>query len=304
EDLGDIINKNGKMLRRLIRENVEIRTELLAGPLPVLADRAQIEQILMNLASNAQDAMPDGGTLTIATHRLESLPEDSPATSRPDISLPCALLTVADTGTGIAREQVERVFDPFFTTKEVGHGTGLGLAQVYGTVQQHHGVVTVASKPGEGTLFSIFLPLHSEPAVAPAQGVEKKSRSQTPRPLSILLVEDEPQVRRVLKRLLGNQGHHIREADNGREATRLFQKCHQEIDLIIMDVIMPEMNGKEAYEEMIRLKPDLKILFISGYPGDIISVQHIREKKFPLLAKPLDPTELMHKIKEITEGEG
>lgn len=303
EDLNDIVDRSSKMLRRLIRENIEIRTELVEGELPVEADRAQIEQVLMNLAGNAQDAMPDGGILTVGTGLIEAGGSDAKTVSG-SIPLPCAVLTVADNGTGISPEQLERIFDPFFTTKEVGRGTGLGLAQVYGITQQHHGVVEVDSRPGEGSVFSIFLPLRTPDSPAAEDPEEREAAEPLATdPITILLVEDEPQVRKVLQRLLENQGHRILEADDGEEALRLLREHRDTIDLVVMDVIMPGMNGRETYKQMQVIRADIKALFISGYPGDVITIQNIREEKLNLLAKPLVPNELIRKIKEIIDNQ-
>lgn len=302
EDLNDIVDRSSKMLRRLIRENIEIRTELVEGELPVEADRAQIEQVLMNLAGNAQDAMPDGGILTVGTGLIEAGGSDAKAVFR-SIPLPCAVLTVADNGTGISPERLERIFDPFFTTKEVGRGTGLGLAQVYGITQQHHGAVEVDSRPGGGSVFSIFLPLRTPDSPAEEAQAEEAAGPLITDPITILLVEDEPQVRKVLQRLLENQGHRILEADDGEEALRLLREHRDTIDLVVMDVIMPGMNGRETYKQMQTIRADIKTLFISGYPGDVITIQNIREEKLHLLAKPLDPNELIRKIKEIIDNQ-
>ncbi|MFH7319949.1 ATP-binding protein [Desulfurivibrio sp. D14AmB] len=299
EDLNDIVDKNRKMLRRLIRENIEIATELTESELPVLADRTLIEQVLMNLAGNAQDAMPMGGTLTIGTGRIDSLSQvNQPASSA--IPLPCAILTVSDSGIGIDPDKLERIFDPFFTTKAVGRGTGLGLAQVYGIVQQHNGTITVDSEPDGGSVFTIFLPLHTSRSEADDRTKIGASPSTTGKTLTILLVEDEPQVRKVLQRLLTSQGHRVLEAAQGEEALQLLRRQPQGIDLVIMDVIMPGMSGRETYREMRAIRADIKVLFISGYPGDVITVQNIRDEQLELLAKPLVPQELMQKIKEMT----
>ena len=299
EDLNDIVEKNRKLLRRLIRENIEIATELTESELPVLADRALIEQVLLNLAGNAQDAMPVGGSLTIGTGRIDSLNRDNKAVP-PAIPLPCAILTVADTGVGIDPGRLERIFDPFFTTKAVGQGTGLGLAQVYGIVLQHDGVINVDSEPDGGSVFTIFLPLHTGGPTVSDRPEIVENAPVADSPLNILLVEDEPQVRKVLERLLTSRGHRVLEAAQGLEALQIMRRQPENIDLVVMDVIMPGMNGRETFREMRTIRADIKVLFISGYPGDVITIQDIRDEKLDLLAKPLVPRELIEKIKALT----
>jgi len=290
EDLNDIVARDQKMLRRVIRENIEIKTELLAGELPVMADRAHIEQVLLNLAINAQDAMPDGGLLQISTGRINLQDPTMPG--------PFALLTVADTGQGISKSNRERIFEPFFTTKEVGRGTGLGLAMAHGIIEQHGGMITVDSEPGRGSVFSIFLPLQISADQKPAAPEPEDTAASNQR-RTILLVEDEDQVRRVLTKVLEANGYQVLGADNGEAGLALFRQYRDKISLAVMDMIMPGKNGREICEEMRREKPDLKALFLSGYPMDIVTGQEIADGRYHFMSKPVLPQELAAMIKQI-----
>ena len=295
EDLSAIVEKSQKMLRRIIRENVAIKLELADQPLPVMADKVQIEQILLNLAGNAQYAMPAGGRLTITTGRQEKLPP----VMVPETVGPWAVLTVADTGCGIESAILAKIFDPFFTTKEVGQGTGLGLSMVQGIVQQHGGAIHPDSEPGRGTTFTIFLPLESGGGSGPAEPEPAPLDEQKSPGSTILLVEDEAQVRKVLQRVMEQRGHRVRTAVDGEEALALFRRDPDAIDLVVMDVVMPKQNGRETGVAMRRIKPDLPIILISGYTHDVVNSEELAGEGFHFIHKPIQPEVLIDKIREV-----
>ena len=245
-NLNRIIKDMENLLSRVIGEDIELSTVLTDADLTIMADSTQIDQILMNLATNAQDAMPKGGRLLIRTVRLELDSEyvETYGYGRPGSY---AVLSVEDTGTGMDEKTKERIFEPFFTTKEVGKGTGLGLSMVYGIIKQHDGYINVYSEPGRGTTFRILLPLIQSKVEEIKHGDSLKAKSGTE---TILLAEDDTQVRNLLKEILSKAGYHIDEASDGSEAIEVFHKNRDDINLLILDVIMPKMNGKEAYEEI------------------------------------------------------
>jgi nitrogen fixation/metabolism regulation signal transduction histidine kinase len=286
------------LLARVIGEDIVLSTVLAETDLTIMADSSQIDQILMNLATNARDAMPEGGNLLIRTERIDS---------RDDVALygsarpgPYALLSVEDTGIGMDANVKERLFEPFFTTKEVGKGTGLGLAMVYGIINQHEGFITVSSKPGKGTTFRILLPLIPAKAetVDHANFTTVQGGSET-----ILIAEDDPQVRNLLKEVLSNAGYHILEAVDGDNAVEVFHKARNKdtIALLILDVIMPCKNGKEVYTEIRKVQADMKVIFLSGYSADIIQRKGILEAGFNFISKPVLPNELLKKVRDVLD---
>ncbi|ADH85357.1 ATP-binding response regulator [Desulfurivibrio alkaliphilus] len=295
EDLGKTVEKNQKMLRRIIRENIELKLELIDRPLPVMADHVQIEQVLMNLASNAQDAMPAGGRLTIGAGWQEKAPSELELVT----AGPWAVLTMADTGFGIDPEIRKRIFDPFFTTKEVGRGTGLGLSMVQGVVQQHGGAIRLESEPGQGSTFTIYLPLISEQSNGPKEPEPSTFSHEKSQGATILLVEDEEQVRRVLQRVLEQQGHQVLLAVDGQEALTFFSQNPSDINLVIMDVVMPKLNGRETGLAMRRIKPDLPIILISGYTNDVVNSEDLAAEGFHFIHKPIEPAVLINQVREV-----
>ncbi|MEA5113008.1 MAG: response regulator [Geobacteraceae bacterium] len=296
-NVNDTIEKIGSLLSRLIREDVEFKTELCYEPLNILADDGQVEQVLMNLVTNARDALPHGGGVTISTGTafldaefIGGFGYGTPGSY--------ARISVQDTGLGMDESTVEKIFEPFFTTKEPGKGTGLGLAIVYGIIKQLNGYVTVDSIPGKGTDFTIYFPLIS------AEG-QKSERVSLPLlktgKETILIAEDDDDVRRLDRELLEECGYTVIEAANGRQALDLFLKHRDKIDMVIFDVIMPKMNGREVFEEISRIQPDIKVLFISGYTGDILNANCGIDKEFDFLSKPLPPEELLTRVREILD---
>ena len=298
-DLNEIIGHIEKLLLRLIGEDINLKTMLDESPLTVLADSIQIEQVLMNLATNARDAMlPDGGTIVIRTGRIEI---DSQFIMSNGFGEPgsFALLTFADTGSGIDDETAKRIFEPFYTTKETGKGTGLGLSIAYGILKKHNGYITCHSSPGKGSAFCLYLPLVGTPAREqrpPEPEVTYTGGSEV-----ILLAEDDESARLLLKDLLEEFGYSVIEACDGTDALEKFHANADRIRLVILDVIMPGMKGSEVCEAIRAIRPDTRFLFCSGYTADIIHSQGVLDPDLHFIAKPYMPKELLMKIREVLE---
>jgi len=298
-DLNDVVRNIEKMITRLISEDIELSIRLSERKLYVFVDTGQIDQVLLNLVTNARDAMPHGGKLIIETD--ETLP-NSEIEGIADI-LPgthFALLSISDTGTGIKHETQEKIFEPFFTTKEVGKGTGLGLSMAYGIVRQHNGHITLSSEIGKGTSFRIYLPLASyeslpshlvESPVTPVSGTE-----------TLLVVEDNQEVRNLNRLVQETFGYRVIEAVDGEEAVARFREHHDEIDMIVMDVVMPKLNGRQAYVEICKIRPQVKVLFMSGYAPDFIESKGIATEGFTFINKPVAPMDLLKTVREILDS--
>ncbi|MGC1455773.1 MAG: PAS domain S-box protein [Nitrospirota bacterium] len=296
-DLNEIIVHAGYLLERVIGEDIEYKTMLSEEHLPVLADSVHIEQVLMNLAANARDAMPDGGLLLIETKEV-TLGEDFIRTNSFGRPGKYACLSVTDTGIGMDENIRRRIFEPFFTTKEVGKGTGLGLSMVYGIVKQHQGYINVFSEPGKGSTFEIYLPLLSAAAVektAPANA-EMTRGTET-----VLLAEDDQTVRNLARHVLEGSGYQVLETADGEAAVQEFFHNRELIDLLVFDIIMPKMNGKEAYLEIKKIRPDIKVLFMSGYTTESVSRKGLLEAGLDFVPKPISPSDLLKKIREILD---
>jgi two-component system cell cycle sensor histidine kinase/response regulator CckA len=296
-DLNELISELEKMLNRLIGEDVLLRTKLAPDAGRVKADRGQIEQVVMNLVINARDAMPSGGELTVETQNVV-LTEDFARQHFGVSPGAYVMLAVSDTGVGMSAETKARIFEPFFTTKEAGKGTGLGLSTVYGIIQQSGGSVWVYTEVGRGTTFKVYLPhfaddsLRSKPTSAPA-GVNQGTET-------ILLTEDDEMVRTLATEVLTRYGYQVLEAANGREAISIVENNSRPIHLLITDVVMPGMHGRELADRLTSLRPGLKILFMSGYTDRaIVHEQVVDEKTF--LQKPFSPQRLASKIREILD---
>jgi PAS domain S-box-containing protein len=292
-NLNEIVKKIDKLLVRVIGEDIEFRTILSDKGLTIMADSGQIEQVLMNLATNARDAMPDGGILTIKTGRFDFSEVPPGVFVKPGAY---AVIQVSDTGTGMNEATRQRIFEPFFTTKEVGKGTGLGLSIVYGIIKQHEGEITVYSEPGKGSTFKIYLKLlesHDEitEIAAPASLVGGAE--------TILIAEDDVDVRRFMKRILEEYGYTVIEAVDGEDAILKFSENMREIDLLIVDVVMPKKNGKEVYDEVRKAKGDVRVLFSSGYTSDIIHQKGILEEGMNFISKPVSPQRLLSIVREM-----
>jgi PAS domain S-box-containing protein len=296
-DLNEVVRGVERMLGRVIGEDVKLQTGLSAEPLVVSADAAQLEQVLMNLATNARDAMPAGGLLAISTQRVE-VDGEAGADARLPLSVPSALVTLSDTGVGIDDETAQHIFEPFFTTKEAGHGTGLGLSIVHGIVQQHGGAIRVYSRPGIGTTFKIYLPLS---AGAPA-ALPPEERGPAPRgDERVLVVEDEPAVRRVIRRMLEEAGYRVTEASHGPEALELLGRDGGGIRLVVSDVVMPGMSGREMLQAARDRRPSLPFLFVSGYALDVIQHRGLLDADVELLMKPFTAHALLSRVRRILD---
>ena len=297
-NLNRVITDFEKILRRTIRENVVISTSLHPLLNYIEADIGQVEQIILNLALNARDAMPDGGTLLIKTENC-MLDRAYAETHEGVVPGKYVKLEISDTGTGMDTIIQSKVFEPFFTTKEPGKGTGLGLATVYGIVRQHMGHIWLYSEPGKGTTFNIFFP---QAAKQPEKRKIGDKKSPTTGADTIMVVEDQDQVRKMICLMLKQQGYFVLEAENGQRGIEIAMSHNGNIDLLITDVVMPGLNGKELFNELIKSRPDLKVLFISGYPREIISYHGILEEGLNFLQKPVPLDLLTKKIREIIEN--
>jgi nitrogen-specific signal transduction histidine kinase/CheY-like chemotaxis protein len=297
-DLNAVVANVEKMLKRLIGEDIDLVTVLGESLWPVKADPGQLEQVLLNLAVNARDAMPKGGMLTIETANVEM--DKSYAQRHFPLSPgPYVLLAFSDTGIGMDAETQARLFEPFFTTKEMGKGTGLGLATVYGIVKQSGGYIWVYSKVGKGTTFKIYLPRSDEVAESEPRrnGVKAQSGTET-----LLLVEDEEAVRALVRSALKEKGYRVLEASGGEEALKLSEQYGGPIDLLVTDVVMPQMSGPELADRLANSHPQIKVLYISGYT-DYAGLHHgALDLGAAFLQKPFSPEALARKVREVLGG--
>jgi len=299
-DLNALITGFVKMLERLIGEDMELETFLTSGLRLLKADPGQMEQIIMNLVVNARDAMPDGGKLTIETVNTVL---DKDYAREHDVSMqpgPYVMLGVSDTGMGMDDKTKSLIFEPFFTTKEVGKGTGLGLSTVYGIVKQSGGYIWVYSEPGQGTTFKIYLP------VAEGEAVSRKEKEISPERLTgsetILIVEDDDKTRNLVCEILEPQGYSILEAQNGIEALRVSESHGGQIHLMIADVVMPKMGGRELAEHLRPLRPDLKVIYMSGYTDNAILHHGVLNPEMEFLQKPISSEALKRKVREVLDA--
>lgn len=297
-DVHEIIDGVKKMLRRLIPEDVDFRVKTAAMEMIVMADRGQVEQVLMNLVTNARDAMPAGGVLT-----LESGPDsiDDGFVKRNGFGIPgrYARIMVRDTGCGMDEETREKIFEPFFTTKTVGKGTGLGLSITYGIVKQHNGFITVDSWPGQGTTFCVYLPLADR---AKQDLPEMRRPDHAPAGTeTVLLAEDDDMVRELNRTILEEAGYIVIETSDGREALDTFKERGSDVDILVTDVIMPNMDGKKLYEEIIKIRPGIKVLFMSGYSTDTLDARCALDDGYDFMPKPVMPSELLKRLREILD---
>jgi CheY-like chemotaxis protein len=290
----------GSLLKRVIGEDVELGFELDPTLGLVKVDRTQFEQAIVNLAVNARDAMPQGGWLRLGTRNVEL--DQTFTASHPDVrSGHYAQVTVSDSGHGIDAGKVARIFDPFFTTKPVGKGTGLGLAMVYGFLKQSGGHVEVDSRLDQGTTFRLYLPLVGEPSVeAPPRRPELPKGAGGAE--TILLVEDEDAVRRLCMRVLVASGYSVLEARNGEEAIELMARHAGELDLLVTDLVMPRVGGRQLAAKFRESSPELRILFLSGYTEDV-PLAHEFGARVGFLQKPFAPAALANKVRALLDGE-
>jgi two-component system, cell cycle sensor histidine kinase and response regulator CckA len=287
-DLNVVVNDLRLLLERLIGEDIEL-TIVLAPTLGyVKADRGQLEQVILNLAVNARDAMPAGGRLTIETVNVDDQDEAQVA------------LVVSDSGQGMDEITRARAFDPFFTTKETGKGTGLGLATVHGIVTQSGGLITIESRPGQGSSFTIQLPRIERGALA-APAARPASEDSLQGFETILVVEDEDAVRAFVRDVLQRHGYKVLAAASPNQAIAVAEQQAGEIDLLLTDVVMPEMSGRELCERLTARRPTMRTLFISGYPDEALGQHGLLEQGFPLLGKPFTPAALLRKLRELLQ---
>ena len=294
--LNDVVAEAGKMLSRLIGDDVEIVTHFDSGLGSVMADPSQMNQVLMNLAINARDAMPDGGRIIIETLYTD-LDEGYAAQHAGVEPGPYVLLSITDTGLGMTQEVMQHIFEPFFTTKGVGVGTGLGLSTVYGIVKQAGGWIWVYSEPGKGSTFKVYLPRVGgapEPLSAPVSAAETLRGTET-----VLVVEDQPEVRRLTLAVLRNHGYRLLEAANGSQALSLCEQYPEPIHLLITDVVMPGMTGRELAMRLVALRPSLKTLYTSGYTANAIVHEGVLDPDVAYLPKPFSPAQLAAKVREV-----
>jgi CheY-like chemotaxis protein len=286
------------MLQRMIGEDIRLVTSLQPSLGRVRADSGQIEQVLMNLIVNARDAMPQGGTVTIETDNIARNPDfaGNSASVRPG---PHVTLRVRDTGCGMDEQTKARIFEPFFTTKEPGKGTGLGLSTVYGIVKQSGGSIQVDSAPGRGTTFTVYLPRVSDEAETSAvdgSGAAVPKGSET-----VLLVEDDEAIRSLARRILQTQGHSVLEALDAQGAIRLAETHPSTIHLLITDIVMPQMSGRELAKRLAALRPSMKVLYVSGYTDDAVIRHGISVHEVAFLQKPFSPDSLTRKVREVLD---
>lgn len=301
-DLNGVVTAAGKMLRRLIGEDVKLITNLQPGLDPVRADPGQLDQVILNLALNARDAMPQGGILQLETYELEL--DRLPANCiRGEADVPSGgryvLLAVTDTGTGMTPEVQARIFEPFFTTKAEGQGTGLGLSVVHGIIQQSGGHLEVVSQPGCGTTFRVYLPAVRGPAVVRVANVP--DRPAAGRGETVLLAEDEDPVRAVTAQLLEVLGYRVLQASSGAEALRLAETSREKIHLLLADVVMPGLSGRQLADALKSRDPGLKVLFQSGYTDDAVIRCGISQAEVAFLQKPFTVDVLAGKLREVLE---
>jgi signal transduction histidine kinase len=299
-DLNKVVESFKKFLLRVIREDITLRTQFADKAVPIMADRGQIEQILMNLITNARDEIPRGGSIMIDTMLVQI---DNEFIQAHGFGKPgqYALLTIADTGRGMDEETRGKIFEPFFTTKDVGKGTGLGLSIVYGIVKGHEGFINVYSEPGKGTTFKIYLPAVSDSRLQKADLSDQRAEIQEPQPAkgeTILIAEDNESVRKLSRLVLEGVGYIVIEAVDGQEAVQKFIENKDRVQLVILDAIMPVKNGKEAYNEIKAVNPDIKAIFTSGHIEEIIMQQEAADTEVPFLVKPASPSNLLKKVRE------
>jgi len=298
-DLNEMIRGFHSLLRRTVREDIDIRfTPAPSNPV-IRGDRGQLEQVIMNLVVNAQDAMPEGGALLIEASEVE-LDEDY-AGLRPGVTPgQYCLLAVSDTGTGMDPATREKIFEPFFTTKERGKGTGLGLATAYGIIKQHEGNIWAYSHPGQGTTFKVYLPLADLPAT---ERTEKKQEAQVLRGTeTVMVVEDEAAVRSLAAKVLERNGYSVMVAEDGPACLEFLSQHDGPLDLLLTDVVLPGMNGRELHERLKERFPGIKALYMSGYSKDIITHRGVLDQGIPFIQKPFSVEALTIRVKEVLDA--
>lgn len=297
-DLNDVVAEASRMIRRVIGEHVQLEVVPGHNLGTVHADRGQLLQVILNLCINARDAMPDGGKITVET---ENVVFDTAYCRSHDWAIPgrFVLLSVTDTGCGIPSQDLERVFDPFYTTKGPGKGTGLGLSTVYGIVRQHGGMVQAYSEVGSGTLFKVYLPMTERRASGVGRTIEGRPRGGFE---TILVAEDDVIVRRLAVRVLEDAGYTVLAAEDGKAALELFRAGPGRVDLALVDVVMPQMGGYQLMTEMRRVRPEVRVLFTSGYSENAVHTDFVLKEGIRLLQKPYERDQLLRRVREALDG--
>lgn len=297
-NVNDCINRMEKLLLRILREDIEFKTILHRAPLTVYIDPTQLEQILINLVTNARDAMPTSGMLIIETEKVR-LDEQFQRRHGEPATGPAVMISVSDTGIGMDKKTQDRIFEPFFTTKEPGRGTGLGLSTVYGIVKQNNGFINCYSSPGKGTTFKIYFPLVAATGAIEVEEPVQDLKRGTER---ILLAEDDESLRTYTKIILEEAGYSVIEATNGAEAVERFRAQPDAVDLLLLDVIMPKKNGREVCEEILRMRPGVRALFTSGYTAELIEQKGMLHGRFHFIPKPCTPSDLLRKVRDVLDA--
>ncbi|MGD1886236.1 MAG: response regulator, partial [Cohaesibacteraceae bacterium] len=302
--MDEVLSDLSMTVDRLVGETVKLEVDIAGDVWPVMADLTQLENVLINLAVNARDAMPRGGSLKMTTRNVME-EECASFGLKGFVPADYVLAAVTDTGTGIPPEILDKIFEPFFTTKDVGKGTGLGLSTVYGTIKQTGGFIYPDSTVGEGTTFSIFLPRYqgAEAAVTEAAQIQNQPQEDLTGAASVLLVEDDESVRMVNATLLRSGGYTVFEADSGVEALDVLEEEADTIQLIVSDVVMPEMDGPTLLQEVRTRYPDMKFIFVSGYAEDAFAKNLPEDQPFTFLAKPFTMKDFAETVKRVLAGE-
>ncbi|MDH4246873.1 MAG: response regulator, partial [Deltaproteobacteria bacterium] len=296
-DLGHQVSQRMKMIRRLIGEDIELKIDTGLEALMVNGDLGALDQVVMNLCLNARDAMPHGGALSIST--IKVFPTDTQLKSLGKTAgLPYALLIVSDTGVGMKPEVQERIFEPFFTTKGPERGTGLGLSTVYGIVRKHGGWIEVESSLGKGSKFRVFLPLiqeerRPESLQAPTEDWDRIATE------TILIGEDDMGVRLLTKEILESKGYRVLDAGDGAETLEVFKAHRNEIDMVLLDMVMPKISGRDVYEEIRAASPSVPVVFSTGYTNQMVDTEYLETHKLTLMQKPYSPSQLFRTIREV-----
>jgi CheY-like chemotaxis protein len=297
-DLNEVVNRVSSMLKRLIGEDIELSAQLSAPLDGVRADPGQIEQIVVNLAVNARDAMPDGGRLTIQTSNV--VIDEAFAAQHPGVATgPHVLLSVSDSGIGMDQQTRAHLFEPFFTTKRRGEGTGLGLSTVYGIVKQSGGMISVYSEPGHGASFKILLPTAAPSA---ERDVERPAAASLSGSETILVAEDQPEVRSIMRAILSRHGYKVLIVPDGETALQALGDQGDAIDLLLTDVVMPTMGGAELVRRIAGIAPRVKVLYASGYTEDGVVRQGVVDRGIFFLQKPFSSTALLTKVREVLDS--
>ena len=287
-----LLSNMASLLRRIIGENITIETAFDPELSCIKVDPHQLEQVVMNLAANARDAMPNAGRFRIETSMADATDKQCEDGGRGTAK--CVRLRISDTGCGMDDRTRERAFEPFFTTKGVGKGTGLGLSMVYGFVHQNQGTIHVVSEPGQGTIFDLYFPAQSEREAEPESPVNRFSKTDATE--TVLVAEDEPAVRELVRQTLEQRGYTVLEAKDGYEALRVFEQRKGEIHLVLTDVIMPLMNGRELAKRLESIRPGMKIVYMSGYTDEVLAFHGFAQPEIEFIQKPFTPSELAEKV--------